>query len=175
MPREKRNVLANTPASSQFHVSQHRLEVVVDDRQKPTQLFEQSSRTCPFDRIHQLISVFFFFCDLRRSTAIFALSLGILCMARGFSQPQCFVWIHGTRQHRLGSGGSGGSGGCGGCGSDTVLQRRACPGHCTLAPNYGGRVPVDTTAGPAPVCRTLKKHPNGSSAVQLRTLHSNLD
>ena len=27
------------------------------------------------------------------------------------------------------------------------------------APNYGGRVPVDTTPGPAPVCRALKTHP----------------
>ena len=45
----------------------------------------------------------------------------------------------------------------GGGGSDTVLQRRVCPGLCTLAPNYGGRVPVDTTPGPTPVCRALKK------------------
>ena len=28
------------------------------------------------------------------------------------------------------------------------------------APNYGGRVPVDTTPGPAPVCRALKNLPD---------------
>ena len=33
----------------------------------------------------------------------------------------------------------------------------------TDAPNYGGRVPVDTTPGPAPVCRALKTHPISSS------------
>ena len=27
------------------------------------------------------------------------------------------------------------------------------------APNYGSRVPVDTTPGPAPVCRALKNLP----------------
>ena len=27
------------------------------------------------------------------------------------------------------------------------------------APDYGGRVPVDTTPGPSPVCRALKKTP----------------
>ena len=31
------------------------------------------------------------------------------------------------------------------------------------APNHGGRVPVDTTPGPAPVCRALKTHPISSS------------
>ena len=31
------------------------------------------------------------------------------------------------------------------------------------AHNYGGRVPVDTTPGPAPVCRALKTHPISSS------------
>ena len=31
------------------------------------------------------------------------------------------------------------------------------------APNYGGRVPVDTAHGPAPVCRALKTHPISSS------------
>ena len=30
----------------------------------------------------------------------------------------------------------------------------------TDAPNYGGRVPVDTTPGPAPVCRALKNRPH---------------
>ena len=33
----------------------------------------------------------------------------------------------------------------------------------TDAPNYGGRVPVDTTPGPAPVCRAQKSHPISSS------------
>ena len=31
------------------------------------------------------------------------------------------------------------------------------------APNYGGRVPVDTTPDPAPVCRALKKSTHHSS------------
>ena len=38
--REKRRVPANTPASSQSCVSQYREGDVVNDRQKPTQLFE---------------------------------------------------------------------------------------------------------------------------------------
>ena len=32
-----------------------------------------------------------------------------------------------------------------------------------LAPNYGSRVPVDTTPRPAPVCKALKTHPISSS------------
>ena len=60
MPRESRNALANTPASSQSHVSQSRDSVVLDDHDKPTQLFEPSSRTCTFNPIHLLISVYFF-------------------------------------------------------------------------------------------------------------------
>ena len=35
----------------------------------------------------------------------------------------------------------------------SVYDDRVCPGTPTDAPNYGGRVPVDTTPGPAPVCR----------------------
>ena len=34
----------------------------------------------------------------------------------------------------------------------------------TDAPNYGGRVPVDTTSGPAPVCKAIKTHPISSSS-----------
>ena len=41
-----------------------------------------------------------------------------------------------------------------------VLHERVCPATSTVAPNHGGRVPVDTTPGPAPVCRALKTHPN---------------
>ena len=37
-----------------------------------------------------------------------------------------------------------------------VYDDRVCPGAPTLAPNYGGRVPVDTTPGPVPVYRALK-------------------
>ena len=49
MPWENGNVLANTSASPQSHVSQSWESVVVDDRQKPTRLFEQSSHMhfCP--------------------------------------------------------------------------------------------------------------------------------
>ena len=43
------------------------------------------------------------------------------------------------------------------------------------APNYGGRVPVDTTPGPAPVCRALKTHPvtprTAPSGVKLPPSH----
>ena len=41
-----------------------------------------------------------------------------------------------------------------------------CSAHVSVdmnardAPNYGGRVPVDTTPGPAPVCRALKINPS---------------
>ena len=41
-----------------------------------------------------------------------------------------------------------------------------CSAHVSVdisaqdAPNYGGRVPVDTTPGPAPVCRALKIYPS---------------
>ena len=38
-------------------------------------------------------------------------------------------------------------------------RRRDCPSRCMRAPNYGGRVPVDTTTGPAPVCRAPKNPP----------------
>ena len=41
-----------------------------------------------------------------------------------------------------------------------VLHEGVCPAKRTVAPNYGGRVPVDTTPGPAPVCRALKIHPS---------------
>ena len=34
------------------------------------------------------------------------------------------------------------------------------------APNYGSRVPVDTTPGPAPVCRALKTHPMPQNAAR---------
>ena len=37
-----------------------------------------------------------------------------------------------------------------------VLHEGVCPAKRTAAPNYGSRVPVDTTPGPAPVCRALK-------------------
>ena len=37
-----------------------------------------------------------------------------------------------------------------------VLHEGVGPATSTVAPNYGGRVPVDTTPGPAPVCRALK-------------------
>ena len=40
-----------------------------------------------------------------------------------------------------------------------VLHEGVCPAKRTVAPNYGGRVPVDTTPGPAPVCRALKNLP----------------
>ena len=40
----------------------------------------------------------------------------------------------------------------------------------TDAPNYGGRVPVDTTPGPVPVYRALKNPPRGSSNLGANTL-----
>ena len=50
---------------------------------------------------------------------------------------------------------TGGDGG----GADDLWRRRVCPGSFLRAANYGGRVPVDTTPGPVPVCRALKKSP----------------
>ena len=44
-----------------------------------------------------------------------------------------------------------------------------CSAHVSVdmnardAPNYGGRVPVDTTPDPAPVCRALKNPTSNSS------------
>ena len=38
------------------------------------------------------------------------------------------------------------------------------------APNYGGRVPVDTTPGPVPVYRALKNPPRNSSNHGAKTL-----
>ena len=60
MSLQKRHVLANTSASSQSHVSQSHESVVVDDRQKPVHLFEQSSRTCTSAPIRLCISVYNF-------------------------------------------------------------------------------------------------------------------
>ena len=56
-------------------------------------------------------------------------------------------------------------GGGGGGGADVML------GVCVFvhtyqqnAPNYGGRVPVDTTPCPAPMCRALKNQPLNSAS-----------
>ena len=50
--------------------------------------------------------------------------------------------------------------GGGGCGADNMYMDVSLSiNHHGHAPNYGGRVPVDTTPGPAPVCRALKTHP----------------
>ena len=65
-----------------------------------------------------------------------------------------------------------GGGGCGvWCGGGVVVvvvltvKLMTCLWRYVItdAPNYGGRVPVDTTPGPAPVCRALKSHPISSS------------
>ena len=50
--------------------------------------------------------------------------------------------------------------GGGGGGADDLRRRRVCPGSFLRAANYGSRVPVDTTPGPAPVCRAPKTHPS---------------
>ena len=52
---------------------------------------------------------------------------------------------------------AGCGGGCGG--SDTVLMTYLC----RYAPTGGSRVPVDTTPGPAPVCRAQKNTQSSSS------------
>ena len=51
----------------------------------------------------------------------------------------------------------GGGGGVGG--SKDQWKRRVCPGSFLKAPNYGGRVPVDTTPGPVPMHRAPKSQP----------------
>ena len=53
----------------------------------------------------------------------------------------------------------------GGSGSDVELSEHVCPYPLVDAPNYGGRVPVDTTSGPVPVYRALKNplHPNATT------------
>ena len=53
----------------------------------------------------------------------------------------------------------------GGGGSDVELSEHVCPYPLVDAPNYGGRVPVDTTPGPVPVYRALKHHlhPNATT------------
>ena len=48
----------------------------------------------------------------------------------------------------------------GGGGSERMFNEGVSPSKLTGAPNYGGRVPVDTTPGPAPMCRALKIHPS---------------
>ena len=50
-----------------------------------------------------------------------------------------------------------------------VVVQAMCSAHVSVdmnardAPNYGGRVPVDTTPDPAPVCRALKNPTSNSS------------
>ena len=42
---------------------------------------------------------------------------------------------------------------------ESLRTRRVCPGSCLNAPDYGGRVPVDTTPGPVPMHRAQKSRP----------------
>ena len=64
----------------------------------------------------------------------------------------------------LGGGGGGGVGvgvGVGGGGADQVLMTCVYPYDIAAhAPNYGDRVPVDTTPGPVPMYRALKNTPH---------------
>ena len=75
-----------------------------------------------------------------------------------FTDPSCRPGSPGDNLSQNGYGGGGGGGGGGG--SDLECKCRISVDNASLdAPNYGGRVPVDTTPGPAPVCRALKTHP----------------
>ena len=72
----------------------------------------------------------------------------------------------GGRGERRGKEGRecGVGGEAGGGGADQVLMTSVYPYDIAAhAPNYGGRVPVDTTPGPVPVYRALKSHPISSS------------
>ena len=56
-------------------------------------------------------------------------------------------------------------GGGGGGGADGVNDERVSPCTPTDAPDYGDRVPVDTTPGPAPDVQDPKKSPLPDPAV----------
>ena len=74
------------------------------------------------------------------------------------------VWGGGGREEERGGERWGGSGGSDGeYGGPVCIDDMSVHTSKRLAPNYGGRVPVDTVPGPAPVCRALKTHPNSSS------------
>ena len=75
----------------------------------------------------------------------------------------------------------GGCGGSGGCGADHAFNEGVSPSKLTDAPIYGGRVPVDTTPGPAPMCGALKNPPlilantaQGALSPAIPALHMSL-